>query len=387
MDAAAPPTRAVTRGPKHHFFGYYDKTPWDATGRYVLGVEAGFMDRAPTPEDEAVVGLIDTARGDAWAPLAATTAWHWQFGPMLQWLPAAPDRTVAFNVRREGSFGAALLDVFTREERALPLPIAALSPDKGTALSVNFSRLADMRPGYGYGGLRDPGYDGPHPADDGVFRMDLATGESELIVSLDRAAALNRRPDMDGCKHWFNHLVINTDGSRFAFLHRWRPPDRDARKTRLLTAGLDGSDLRCIADDDMVSHYDWRDAERILAWARQRDAGDRFFLFNERTGGREVIGEGVLTGDGHCSYSPDRRWILLDAYPDERHERALMLFDPAEGRRVDLGRFHSPPALAGPIRCDLHPRWSRDGHHVCMDSVHEGTRQIYVIDVSAIVEP
>ena len=28
--------KAVTKGPKHHFFGYYDKTPWDKTGRYLL---------------------------------------------------------------------------------------------------------------------------------------------------------------------------------------------------------------------------------------------------------------------------------------------------------------------------------------------------------------
>ena len=28
------PVRAATRGPKHHFFGYYDKTCWDGSGRF-----------------------------------------------------------------------------------------------------------------------------------------------------------------------------------------------------------------------------------------------------------------------------------------------------------------------------------------------------------------
>jgi len=32
----------------------------------------------------------------------------------------------------------------------------------------------------------------------------------------------------------------------------------------------------------------------------------------------------------------------------------------------------------------LHPRWNRDGLAVCIDSVHEGERQMYVIDVSQI---
>ena len=54
-------------------------------------------------------------------------------------------------------------------------------------------------------------------------------------------------------------------------------------------------------------------------------------------------------------------------------------------RKVMLGRFLSPLPFRGEIRCDLHPRWSRDGRQVCFDSVHEGTRQIYVMDVSEIV--
>lgn len=33
------------------------------------------------------------------------------------------------------------------------------------------------------------------------------------------------------------------------------------------------------------------------------------------------------------------------------------------------------------IRCDLHPRWNREGTQVCMDSVHNGERQMYFVDV------
>jgi len=37
------------------------------------------------------------------------------------------------------------------------------------------------------------------------------------------------------------------------------------------------------------------------------------------------------------------------------------------------------------LRCDLHPRWSRDSKKVSIDSAHEGSRQIYVLDVEKIV--
>ncbi len=51
----------------------------------------------------------------------------------------------------------------------------------------------------------------------------------------------------------------------------------------------------------------------------------------------------------------------------------------------DLNQFHSPKQFTGPARCDLHPRWSRDGRQVCIDSVHESARQMYVIDLSALI--
>jgi hypothetical protein len=35
VDVRDVPVRAVTSGPWHHSFGYYDKTPWDSTGRYL----------------------------------------------------------------------------------------------------------------------------------------------------------------------------------------------------------------------------------------------------------------------------------------------------------------------------------------------------------------
>ena len=89
------------------------------------------------------------------------------------------------------------------------------------------------------------------------------------------------------------------------------------------------------------------------------------------------------------SYRPQGQWIVTDLYPGEKHlRRALLLFNEQTGQLIELGRFHSPPLEdkgGNSCRCDLHPRWSRDGDVITFDSLHDGPRQVYMIDVSEIV--
>ncbi len=374
----------VTHGPKHHFFGYYDKTPWNKSERYLLSLEVDFMDRPPSPEDVAKILLIDLESGEK-ITVAETKAWNWQQGCMLQWMPNASDRLIIYNDRDKDRFVARILDIKTGERHALPCPIYALTRDGRFALTLNFSRLHHCRPGYGYAGIPDPWENDPHPEKDGIYLMNLKTGECRLIISLAQIANHNPKESMKNAKHWFNHLLVNHDNTRFIFLHRWRPEGQKGFLTRMFTANLDGTDIYCVSDHDMVSHFDWKDSKHILAWARRYGIGDRYLIFSDKEPHFEVIGEGILTTDGHCSFSPDGNWILTDTYPDKNGMRTLVLFQISENIGHNIGRFFSPPELAGEIRCDLHPRWSPSGKQICIDSAHEGSRQVYVLNVSAIV--
>jgi len=375
---------AATCGPRHHFFGYYDKSPWDATGRYLLALESAFMDRAPGPEDRAIVGVVDTAQGNRFRAVCDTRAWNWQQGAMLQWLPSQPDRLIVYNDRQGDQYVSVVRDIHTGESRILPRPIYCLSPDGSYALSLNFARLHWIRPGYGYAGPPDPWADELRPEDDGIYLMDLATGEYHLIISLAEMAALATHPSAGDAAHKFNHLLFSPDGRRFIFLHRWRAAD-GSRHHRMCTADPRGQGLWCAPLDDMVSHFDWFGPDKILAWARRADNGDRYYIFTDHSDHAEVLGEGVLTRDGHCSFSPDRKWLLTDTYPDHERMRTLILYRMADGCRIVIAKFFSPPVLENHIRCDLHPRWSRDGRQVCIDSAHEGSRQMYVLDVGPVV--
>jgi hypothetical protein len=383
-----PPVRAITRGPKFHWFGYYDKLEFDPTGRYVLGMEVGFEHRSPTPEDVIKVGMVDLKDGDRWIELGESRAWNWQQGCMLQWLPGSRSE-VFWNDRQDGQFVCHVLDVFTRKRRTIPAPVYAISPDGMWGVSPDFRRLNDTRPGYGYTGLPDPNKDVLIPENAGIWKADFATGKQQLILSFADAARVPYKADFSQAKHWFNHLLVSPDGSRFIFLHRWRgAPEGRGFSTRMFTANTDGKELHVLDPHGKTSHFIWRDPKHVLAWAWHPSHGEKFYLYRDRAEEVEVVGPEVMTVNGHCTYLPGNRWILNDTYPDRERKQNPYLYEVASGRRIPLGHFYSVPEYTGEWRCDNHPRFSPDGTKVVIDSPHGGNgRQLYLIDISGIVRP
>jgi Tol biopolymer transport system component len=156
--------------------------------------------------------------------------------------------------------------------------------------------------------------------------------------------------------------------------------------TRMFTAKPDGTDLYVVDPYGYTSHFIWRDAQHILAWARHPAHGDKFYLYQDQSEKVEVVGPDVMTVNGHCTYLPGNRWILNDTYPDKDRLQNPYLYEVKTGRRIALGHFRSDPEYAGEWRCDLHPRFSPDSKNVVIDSTHEGHgRQLYLIDISGIV--
>jgi hypothetical protein len=387
-DDLRPPTRVITRGPKHHWFGYYDKLQFDPTNRFVLGMQVSFEHRSPTADDVIKVGMIDLQEGDRWIELGESRAWCWQQGCMLQWLPGSANE-VLWNDRLDGRFVCHILNVKSGRRKTIPHAIYSVSPDGKTAVAPDFRRINDVRPGYGYTGLPDPWADHSAPTESGIFNIDLETGDARLVLSLADIARLGAIPnDKLGIKHYFNHLLFSPDGERFIALHRWRYPD-GSRLTRLITARPDGSDIRVVIPNGYASHFIWRGPRHILAQSRGwlSEPNWNNFLFEDAEGGSvEAVGHGVLNPAGHLSYLPGDEWILNDSYPQgPQRVQTPHLYHVKTKRRIDLGNFHLPKIYSGEWRVDTHPRFSPDGRYVCIDSPHgdEG-RQLHLIDISKL---
>lgn len=125
----------------------------------------------------------------------------------------------------------------------------------------------------------------------------------------------------------------------------------------------------------------------------------------------EAFAKDIIPVDGHPMTNPVYRdWCICDNYPDEEGIRDLFLYCFSKDIRINLGKFKrlfedpdmtlkkyyfkgvnksilksiSEEQLSftrSGLHCDLHPRWSANGNWAVFDSIHEGMRQVYRVNV------
>ena len=390
--------RAVTRGPKEHLLAnYFGIDAWSPDFRYLLALETDIVHSLPDgrPCD---VGLVDLADGNRFIPVMETRTWNFQEAAMAHWLPHAPD-TFVVNDLRDGRFVAVVRNWRTGVERVVPHPVSAVSPDGSWALSINYARLDLTRPDYGYAGEgQNPRRGVVFPEDDGLWRVNLKTGEARLIVSC--AALRDFVPPVGPAgMAYVCHTVISKDGARAFFLLRSVEQPLDGAKrfqgvkwqTTAFTCNADGTGIRrCFPDGWGASHFNWkpalseRDARTMVVtcnWQNQVYTHVEFTVGEEEKAHR--IAGPEMDFDGHCIYSPDGNFVCGDGYWDDAFFRHWKIVRLADGAVRDIGDFFVPEIYREIYsRCDLHPRWRQDGRSLAFNSVHEGSRQIYLIDVT-----
>lgn len=399
-----------------HFFGYYDKSPFDASGDRLLSHRVDFDGRPVEADDKATVGYwrLDD---EQFVDLGTTRAFNWQQGSMLQWLPPTYDRRVIYNDRRDGEFISVIVGVETGDERVLDHPIYAVHPSGEFALGVNYERLYFCRPGYNYPGVERQKWDQPMHPKDGIYRVDLDTGERTQVVATTDVCEIDPKPVFADNHNWLEHAMWNPSGTRFAFFHRWTTDD-GRFETRLYTADPDGTELFLFPDTGSYSHMDWRDDESFTIWGTRpssyqesvrgiRDSellravvapvfrllrdhivgsdmnnvlpGNTFLEFTDYSHEFDTLRPDLLDDDGHITWTPNRRWLLTDTYTDSDGYRSLFLLDDERGKRTELGQFASQ-YRESVYRCDLHPRWDRSYDRIVVDSAHRERRQLVVLD-------
>ncbi len=303
---------------------------------------------------------------------------------MLHWNPLNPESEIIYNDRIKNDIVSVVMDVNTGRKRELPRPVNAVSYNGKFALSLTYGRLGRLRKVVGYAGIEDPNPGHPHPDNDGIFLLDLKTGESKLIVSIEEVYDIIKasHPELENEHMWFNHTVFNRNDTRFFFLVRTRKSDMGL-ETGMFTANLDGSELRqVIPYGSSVSHFDWRNDKEIIA---------TFKLFNDKrvhvlfTDGRDDymrLGDGCLDFDGHCTFAPDQQWLVTDYKINRLLKQSLIIYNVEFNQCFTLTTIDMKEKkyISGDLRCDFHPRWNREGNAICFDAISpvDGTRQLHI---------
>ncbi len=378
----------ITTGPANHFFGYIGhvgNTPWNASGRYMLVLRTTFQDRMPEAGESADIVLLDTK--DSYKPehLETTRAWNPQQGTMLYWNPDAPETQFFFNDRdpNTNAVFCVLYDLETRtrirEYRFDDVPVgnSGVAQGGGSFLAINYGRLARLRPVTGYPGAVDDTID-PHPENDGIFKVDIASGERTLLVSYKQLAEALRptRPDIDGIPLFINHTLWSREGDRILAFARGGWNDRALpRIDTPFVMDATGTMLK-MPMEHIGGHPEWAPGGLLIG-----EHDNRQVLYDplESRVVRELASREILRDAGaDVALSPDGAWLVNGHRHHGDHTYTLVHLE--SGAHCVSPRFDIGSYLSGDLRIDPAPCWRRDGRALAFPALAEdGSRQSFVL--------
>jgi hypothetical protein len=362
----------------HVFFGYYDVTPFNHDESRLLALQIPINQRKLVRAETASVGYYQIqGPTQDFFKIDETQTWCWQQGCRLRWYPGPRSDLISYNTLVGGRYGSVIYDLNAIKKIAeIRTPLYDIASDGKWGLSLNFSRLQRLRPGYGYHVIPDSTIEEAAPDNDGLVLCDIQSGRTAQLFSIKEISEFDPNPTMIGAAHYFNHVSINSIGSRILFFHIW--VNAGKRYTRLLTCNKDGTDLFPLIQDRIVSHFTWKTDNEILCFTIKNQSELNYILYRDKSD-VNTIPCPKLQEDGHPSYSPSKSYVLTDTYPDQFGDRNLLLYNLETEKMQCIGSFYSPLSLVGENRCDLHPRWSPSGKSIVIDSAHRGKRGMYVV--------
>lgn len=380
----------VTFGPKHHFFGYIGQCrtiPWSSDGRYILGLETGFMDRMPEPEDVADIVLIDTQEGNKIIPLDRSRGWNPQQGTMFYWRPGKTAEFL-FNDRdqRSGKVFAVLYDATqrqrVREYRFDDTPVgnSGMAQNGQWFLAINYGRLARLRPVTGYPKAYDWTEKSAAPSDDGIFRIEVDSGKKQLLVSYAQLKEKLREldPRIETRHLFINHTLCNRESDLIYFYCRADFEGEASERLNVpFTMKTDGRDLT-VQRVFLGGHPDWADGSLIIG------AKDKQQVVYDTLTQRivSILGGAELFPNpgGDIAVSPDARWLVNGH--SETGSNAYTFLELSTRRVIRSPKLPVGTWRSKEVRLDPAPCWNRTGDAILVTGLaNDGTRQMFLYKI------
>jgi len=358
---------------RHTFFGYYDKTPFSHDNSKLLALATDHDDVMVKPE-EATVGYFDLKDKNSFVEVDKTTIWCWQQGCRLMWFG---EDTIIYNRIVDGNYGSVVYDIKRKKKlKEYNFSIYDKTTDNRYALSLNFSRLHHLRPGYGYCNFLKDDDKGKILDNDGVILCSLEDNSQKLLIPISKI--INIAPDdrMNDAYHYVNHLKFSPNNKSFVFYHIWTKGKK--RYTRAIFSDIEGNILKVIDNKTFVSHDTFKNESEYLVYTEIDDLR-AYYLYSLEDKSHEVIYKDFRE-DGHPTYLNNQS-IITDTYPD-RFSREQKVVKFSKDKFEVLAKISSPKRYTGEFRCDLHPRVSEDKTKVILDIPSYEGRKLMVLEVA-----
>ncbi len=304
-----------------------------------------------------------------------TSTWCTQLGCRLQWY-GKEKNTVIFNIVQNECYGAIIRNINGKIISTLERPVYCISNDGNHGISLNFSRLGRLRPGYGYDLIKDDTKNIKAPEDDGLWYFDLNNGNESLIVSLSTIKDVDAEKGMDNSIHYFNHASFSPKGEKIIAFHIWLKNNK--RSSRLVLIDVRSTEIKVLELKGNVSHYNWVSDNKIILTVHEKES-TKYYFVDINTSNTELIGRGILIGDGHPSFDKENNVMITDTYPNRLGYQKLMAYDFNLMKLDVIGKFYSSDKFVGENKCDLHPRLSNSGKYISIDTAFNDSRSMVII--------
>lgn len=405
------------------WFGYYNYDILSSDHTKVLCNRITEDGISPCANILIEVGYYDIPSG-VWHHVGNSDSWNWQQGCMLQWLN---DEEIIFNSSRGNHHIAIIHNIHTGKQRTIDWAIYGITPDGKKSISLDMERAHWCR-AYHYESVIDETKDGVLYEDDGIFEIDLTNNLRTRIVSIQDIIALDSRPYFKHAKHWLEHIMINQDGTKFCVLHRFSPVNNVYQyKTRLIIVDMNTHRMECIKNWESTqwSHFGWYGNDFcIYAYPSRIKISNKDFASTSslptkalkkkslKLQIKKIVGSmipiwlddmlrktrkhyqfystinneyriidcfknAMFDIDGHPSFVPGGKYVITDTYPNKKKTQHLVIYNRTNKKYLVLAAFNAY-YKGNPASCDLHPKLSKDGQYVAVDSAHDEKHHVIV---------
>lgn len=404
-----------------YWFGYYNYCPLDKEEKRLLSHRWHSDDAERNFEQNETIDIGYFSLDDgAWHYVATTHAANWQQGAMSQWINYDGEERIIFNDAEGGKYVSRIYNTDGTLYKTLPMAIYGINPNAAFSITMSFERAYWCR-AYHYEYIRDERYNEQVTDVDGIYKMDLHSGEFEKIIDIETIINTDFGDEFRDAKHWVEHIMLNPSGNKFAFYHRF--DSGNGYKTRCLVADIQGNIISCLKNWESTSwsHLGWIDDDNFVIFGVKRKMlGNAYSAVTQKTGAfgqflrkcyRKIFArhvspqlhnkvaasshyeiynvngkyqgcyeKGKLVIDGHPSFTSDGRYMLTDTYADSENRRNLLVYDTQKSKLYEVANFESPINETA-YRSDLHPRFGRTKNKIIVDTAHTGKHKIMVLEI------